>query len=396
MTFGRTLLALSVVLSILLSGCVKSPVTPIVQEAQSAEETPKEQSGSDNKGAARRQSTNEDVALELWNRMTPKQQAASVLMLNYPGTDVAAIAVFVSQIGPAGLIVMGDGIPDDELRLPEMVSQIQAASSLPMFVAVDQEGGWVRRVRTDPTPGALELRNEVPSKTQEAFRTRAELLESFGFNTNFGIVADVTGDQGSFVYDRVLGLDAADSSPRVAAAVRGEQGRVLSVIKHFPGHGSVSGDSHSSIPTTEMSYEEWLATQAPPFQAGTNAGAQMVMMGHLRYTAVDAQPASISNQWVRILRENMRFGGVVVTDDMAMFRDSGIPEFQDAGKNAVAALTAGVDLILDLGEDGEDPLEFGQQLVNAIVTAVETGELDPGRLQDAGVKLLAVRLGLPG
>src|SRR5690606_5636003 len=142
-------------------------------------------------------------------------------------------------------------------------------------------------------------------------------------DVNFGIVADVTADRGSFIFDRVLGTGVASAAPRVAAAVAGEQGVVGSTLKHFPGHGAVAGDSHVSVPTTGMSYDEWRATQAPPFEAGIDAGAEFVMLGHLRYTAIDAVPASLSAEWNRILRNELGFDGVIVTDDMSMLERSG-------------------------------------------------------------------------
>lgn len=335
-----------------------------------------------------------DRATELWEQMSPREQAASVLMLNYPGTDAASMAAFVQDIQPAGLIFMGDSIPDDESSLPGMIEQIQSESPIPLLIAVDQEGGLVRRVTTDPAPGAEELRDQDAEATKEAFATRGARLKELGFNTNFGIVADVTDDPGSFIYARVLGLDPDSASDRVAAAVSGEQPYVLSTLKHFPGHGSVAADSHTSVPTTDMTYEHWQTSEAPPFIAGIDAGAEMVMLGHLAYTDIDAAPASLSPAWAAILRDDLGFEGVLVTDDMKMLRDNGIAEYQDAGRNAVAALNAGVDLVLDIGEGGVAPQDFANGLIDTILEAVDSGELPEETLKSAGVRVLKLRLAL--
>ena len=337
-----------------------------------------------------------DQASELWDQMSRREKAASVLMLNYPGTDAASIAQFVSEIQPAGLIFMGDGIPEDESSLPGTIERIQSEAQLPLLIAVDQEGGLVRRVTTDPAPGAEELRNQDAQTTKDAFAARGARLSELGFNTNFGIVADVTDDPGSFIYARVLGVDPDSAANHVAAAVAGEKPYVLSTLKHFPGHGSVAADSHVSLPTTDMTYEQWQSSEAPPFIAGIDAGAEMVMLGHLAYTNIDTAPASLSPTWVGILREDLGFEGVLVTDDMKMLRDNGIAEYQDAGRNAVAALNAGVDLVLDIGEGGVAPQDFANGLIDSILEAVDSGELPEETLRSAALRVLELRLELEG
>jgi beta-N-acetylhexosaminidase len=183
----------------------------------------------------------------------------------------------------------------------------------------------------------------------------------------------------------VFGADAASVSERVAAAVAGERGVVLSTLKHFPGHGGAPGDSHALIPVTAMSLEEWRATQAPPFQAGVDAGAELVMMGHLRYTAVDAAPASLSAAWYGVLRDELGFDGVAVTDDLSMLEASGEAAYADPAANGVAALAAGADLLLYVG-----PVDTGA-LAARIADAVESGAIPAQRLADAARRVLELR-----
>ncbi len=382
-------------LSLVVAACASSP-TDLRPQEQSSVPAPDTPSKTAEEGKEASAPATEEPALELWEQMTPRQQAASVLMLNYPGTDADAIAQFVAETQPAGLILMGDGIPEDESMLPEIIGHVQEASPIPLLIAVDQEGGLVRRVTTDPTPGAEELRDQEPAATEAAFATRSARLQELGFNTNFGIVADVTDDPDSFIYARVLGLDPDSAASRVAAAVTGEKTHVLSVLKHFPGHGSVAADSHTSLPTTDMTYEEWQSNVAPPFIAGIDAGAEMVMLGHLAYTDVDSRPASFSPAWVEILRNDLGFEGVLVTDDMKMLRDNGIAEYSDAGQNAVAALNAGVDLVLDIGEGGVSPQDFANGIIDSILGAVQSGELPEETLKSAAMRVLDQRLEIGG
>jgi beta-N-acetylhexosaminidase len=320
--------------------------------------------------------------------MTLEQKIASLLMVHVGGVDAAPIRGVIDATGVAGVIFMGDNVASPE-QLAATSAMLSADPGLPVLTAIDQEGGIVRRL-PDGGPGAAVLRTQDPSATREAFRVRAALVASAGVSINFGIVADVTGDRGSFIYSRTLGSDAASAAPRVAAAVEGEHGVVFSTLKHFPGHGSVSGDSHSSVPTTAMGLDEWRATQAGPFEAGIDAGAEFVMLGHLRYSAIDAAPSSLSAVWNAILRDDLGFDGIIVTDDMSMLENSGEAAYADQAGNAVAALAAGTTLLLYVG-----PVDVGR-VVTAVAAAVREGSLPLAAIDDAARRLLELRRELSG
>lgn len=323
--------------------------------------------------------------------MTLEQKAASLLMLHAPGTDPAPLAALSGE-GIAGLILMGDNVPDDPAGLAALTAAVQVDPEARTLLAIDEEGGEVQRLPWDAAASAEQLRAEAPTASESAFAERGELLAAAGIDVNFGIVADVTGDPDSFIFGRVLGTDPAAAGERVAAAVRGETGRVASTLKHFPGHGQAPGDSHESLPTAPIGLDEWRALGAPPFQAGVDAGAELVMTGHLVYPAVDAAPASLSAEWHRILREELGFDGVVVTDDMLMLQHNGLAEYQDANANAVRAVASGADLLLYVLP--ADPSEFGISvpgLSGAIAAAVRDGRIPESRLDDAARRVLELR-----
>jgi len=329
--------------------------------------------------------------------MTLQQKIASMFMLHVPGTDPAVIRSFVDRYQPGGLILMGDNVPSPPEGLSTLVPLLSSDSGLPLLVGIDQEGGIVRRIPTDTAPSARELRPEVPFATEESFSARADLLARLGVSINFGIVADQTADTSSFIYSRVLGTTPRDAADRVAAAVTGEKGTVLSTLKHFPGHGAAPGDSHSSIPASAISLDEWRATHAVPFAAGITAGAELVMTGHLRFSAVDELPASLSPRWNSILREELGFAGIVITDDMRMLQDSGEPQFADAAANTVAAIAAGNTMVMyvlpaDPASIGADP----QHLVDAVAAAVADGRVAEATITAAARQLLVERRRLSG
>lgn len=333
-------------------------------------------------------------AAQLWDEMTPSQRVASVLMLHYPGTDAGAAQEFVKNVQPGGLILMGNNIPPVESQLIGYIEAVDEAALLPLIVAVDQEGGPVSRLEGDPAPGPSELRDGDAQTTEEAFRARAEYLHGLGINTNLGVVADTTADPEAFISDRVLGTTPELAADHVRAAVTGEKGTVLSTVKHFPGHGSAAGDSHTSIPSSDLTKEQWAAAAAPPFQEAIEADTELVMVGHLRYENVDAEPASVSPAWHQILREEMGFQGIIISDDMQMLRNSQEPGYADAVANAVAALNAGTTMVLDIGSADQDATAFADHLVSGILASIEAGELAPKTLEDAGLRLLELRLQL--
>jgi beta-N-acetylhexosaminidase len=316
--------------------------------------------------------------------MTTLERAASIVMTRVPSPDPATARAAVAASGIGGVILMGGDTRYSVDASAALTAALVVDPGLPPLTAVDQEGGIVARL-PDPGPSARDLARAAPDATRTAFAARAQLVAAAGIDVNFGIVADVTGDPASFLAPRVFGADAASVSERVAAAVAGERGVVLSTLKHFPGHGGAPGDSHALIPATAMSLEEWRATQAPPFQAGVDAGAELVMMGHLRYTAVDAAPASLSAAWYGVLRDELGFDGVAVTDDLSMLEASGEAAYADPAANGVAALAAGADLLLYVG-----PVDTGA-LAARIADAVESGAIPAQRLADAARRVLELR-----
>lgn len=328
------------------------------------------------------------------SQLTLEQKAAALLMLHAPGTDPAPLRSLVDA-GVSGLILMGDNVPGSPPELAALTAAVQADAAAPVLIGIDEEGGEVQRLPWDAAASAEGLRGAPPESARDAFATRAGTLADVGVSVNFGIVADVTADPASFISGRVLGTDPAGAAERVAAAVSGEEGVVMSTLKHFPGHGAAPGDSHSSVPTAPLTIDEWRAGPAIPFSAGIDAGADLVMTGHLAYPAVDPAPASLSPAWHGILREELGFTGVVVTDDMLMLQHNGLPEYADPGENAVRAIAAGADLLLYVLP--ADPSEFGisvEGLVASIVAAVHSGRISEDRLDEAVERVLGLRRSL--
>lgn len=329
-------------------------------------------------------------AAALVEKMTVSEQAASVVMGHIGGTDAAALSSYM-QSGLGGFILMGANIPQTEAELKVLTRALTVDASVPPLIAIDQEGGIVSRLPTDAYPASRSLKDRPATETAAAFAARGALVARSGITVNFGTVADFTADAGSFIHGRALGEDPASAADRVTAATTAQEPFLGSTLKHFPGHGAAPGDSHSAIPSTTKSLDEWRTTDAVPFEAGIAAGASLLMFGHLAYTAVDDVPASLSPTWYEIARNDLGFDGVAVTDDLGMLLSSGDPAYADPVRNGIAAIAAGSDLVLMIA--GSDSGTAGR-MVAGIAASVESGALPAERLSEAAARVMTLRLRL--
>lgn len=309
-------------------------------------------------------------------------------MGHVPGTDTAVLRDYMSS-GLGGFILMSDNISGGPDQVRAVTAALTVDPQLPPLIAIDQEGGVVSRLSWDALPAGRGLQSADAASVESAFAGRAELVAAVGANVNFGIIADVPLGPTSFIASRALGTDADSAATRVRAAVQGEKGIVLSTLKHFPDHGAAPGDSHHLIPTTDVPLEKWRMADAKPFIAGIDAGAELLMFGHLAYTSVDAAPASLSARWHAIARDELGFDGVMITDDLGMLSSSGVAAYRDPVANAVHAIVAGNDMVLMVA--GADA-ETAPAIVKGLVAAVADGRLPAQRLDDAATNVMELRM----
>jgi beta-N-acetylhexosaminidase len=319
--------------------------------------------------------------------MSPEQKIRSLIIANQPGRDPSALNSFVSSNELGGVIIMGSNVPETPEDLSGITSSLLGDPQLPRLIGIDEEGGYVSRLSYDGFAGANSLRYEPVISTTQAFSGRGQLLRSVGVNLNFGVVADVSADPASFIYSRSFGSSGSAVAERVSAAVDGENPFVLSTIKHFPGHGSAPGDSHIGIPSSPLSFEQWISSDAVPFQAGIDSGAEMVMFGHLAFPDVDPLPSSLSPLWHEVLRNQLGFEGVSITDDLTMLEASGLPQYENRVTNAVLALAAGNDVLLYVAGADFD----AATIVVGVLTAIQTGEISQAQIDNSVRRVLTLR-----
>jgi len=280
-----------------------------------------------------------------------------------------------------GLVYFKQNIQSKE-QITEMLANTVSMSKYPIFLAVDEEGDSVARVadtlKLDKVDSAAEIGAAGDSNNAyETYKKIGSYLCEYGFNLNFAPVADVlTNPDNDTLAKRSFGEDAEVVSSMVAASVKGlEETGVTACMKHFPGQGNADGDTHDGLTATDRTLEEIRATELQPFAAGMEAGAQMIMVGHIAVPSIteDNTPASLSKKVITdILREEMGYNGVVITDALNM---SSITEYYDPAQAAIMALKAGADMIL-MPEDFETAYE-------GVLAAVQDGTISEARINDS-------------
>jgi len=330
--------------------------------------------------------------------MDLRTKLAGLMVVTISGMDATFQQEFLERVPAAGFLLLAGNLQGDVYTIRDFITALHATSDFPLVIAVDQEGNPVARIPGDEFPGARVLGAGDTETTAEAFLARQQLVDRAGANVNFGVVADVSLGSGAYIHSLSFSPDPVVASEHVAVAARAEVPEVAQTLKHFPGHGLVFADSHRVVPSSDISFDEWRATHALPFEAGIEAGAELVMTGHIRVPSVSKDPASLSDDWVRILREDLGFEGVVITDDLRMLRNSGEEQYREPADLAVAALVSGHDLIMLAVDPATDPTyDTYTQMLDAMEQAVLDGQVSLEQVEQSLRRVLTLRsvLGTP-
>lgn len=362
-------------------------------EKEDPEQTPKEDPDIDPPATVEEQAAAILAEMSLRERIcqmfivTPEQLTGVRTVTSAGETTRQALQTY--PVG--GLIYMGANLVDPA-QVTQMIANTQDSSALGLFIAVDEEGGRVARLGSNAAmgttsfPAMLTVGASGHDAVYQAGLTIGTEIQQFGFNLDFAPVADVYSNPANTVIgDRAFSTDFAEAAELVASAVQGFQDSgILCTLKHFPGHGNTAEDSHAGAATSNRTLEELEQDEFQPFRSGIAAGAEMVMVGHISLPAVtgDQTPATLSHEIVTdLLREKLGFSGVVITDAMNM---GAITDYYSSGDAAVAAVSAGVDLILS-------PSSLSGA-VSGLLSAVESGTLSEARINESVLRILTMKL----
>ena len=326
--------------------------------------------------------------------MSSERLAGQVIVGRYHGTDPTGVASMLREHHLAGISITNGNVVD-EPQVREMTAALKQASlddgrTYPPVLGVDQEGGYVSHLRGiatefpafDAAGEAIEADGATGREIvrQAAYATGLELRD-LGFTWVFAPVADVTiGAADPTIGTRSASEDPAIAAKATAAAVRGfDAAGVVSTVKHFPGHGAATSDSHDTLPVLDSTLAEIEAHDLPPFEAAIATHAPAVMLSHLDLTAIaPGVPASLAPAVYDLLRDDLGFEGVAITDSL------GMGAVASSYKPAVAAVNAGADLLLMPVDTAETH--------RVVTTAIRQGDIPRERIAEAAARVVALQL----
>ncbi|HFI0453657.1 TPA: glycoside hydrolase family 3 protein [Streptococcus suis] len=271
-------------------------------------------------------------------------------------------------------------------QVKEEIAGYQANSKVPLLIASDEEGGTVTRISQlleTPFASPLELYQAggIEAILSDA-KQKTGLLKGVGIYAGFFPVADLSTDPSSFIYDRTIGQDATITSDYISQLVTVlKEEQFASTLKHFPGYGN-NADSHTDLVYDNRSLEELRANDFLPFKAGIEAGADSIMVSHNIVPAIDDVPSSISPEINKLLRSELGFQGVIMTDDFDML---GLSQFVDQNTGALQTIQAGTDMILSSSYASQIPY---------IVEQVKAGTITEDRIDQSVKRILGMKYDL--
>ncbi len=341
----------------------------------------------------------EAALLALLESLTLEEKAGQLFFVRVPAEN-AVEDIITYHLG--GYLLFGRDTQNKTANeLIQTIASYQAAAELPLLIGVDEEGGTVVRVSSNPhlrskkfsSPGKL-WKEGLDALLRET-REKSILLKTLGFNVNLAPVADVSINSGDFIYDRTTGMDAEETADYTARVTEAQSFYGLgSVLKHFPGYGN-NKDTHIGVAVDERSMETFLEQDFLPFQAGIAVEETVWPSGELRrlrpavlvshniVNCMDPElPASLSPEVHRILREDLGFDGVVMTDDLAM---DAVKAYAVDGNVAVMSIQAGNDLVVTTDYRTQIP---------RVIQAVKDGTLEEEAIDGACLRVLRWKLEL--
>ena len=326
--------------------------------------------------------------VKLLHSMTIEEKVGQMFIARCPASNAASLA---TQYALGGYILFAEDFKGKSVeQVKEDISSYQDASKINMFIGVDEEGGKVNRVSK-----YKEFRDEPFMSSQSLYADggyerikldtieKSRMLKNLGINLNFAPVADVSIDSSDYIYNRTFGLGAKETSIYVRTVVEiMNQEKMGSVLKHFPGYGG-NMDTHEGIAYDDRLYESFLSSDFLPFEAGIDAGAGIVMVAHNIVYSLDEQyPASLSAKVHKILREDLGFEGVIITDELSM---EGVKQFASDDEVAVLAVQAGNDLLCCTNFEVQ---------IQAVVDAVKQGKISEEQINESVLRILRLKYSL--
>ncbi|MGX7025545.1 glycoside hydrolase family 3 N-terminal domain-containing protein [Vagococcus hydrophili] len=295
-----------------------------------------------------KKTVDEEIA-DYVNQLSSAEKVGQLFLISVPEENTLSD---IEKYNPSGVVLFGRDIEKEtKTSLTDKISGFQKESHIPLLVASDEEGGTVTRVSQNreivetpfKSPQEIYKESGIDGLKKET-KERSELLKSLGINLNLAPVADVSTEKDSFIFERSMGMDAKETSQVITEMIKVmNEVKIGNSLKHFPGYGD-NKDSHTEIVYDERKVSDLKKNDWLPFEAGIEAGAGSVLISHnILKDLDDKKPASLSKPVHDALRNDLKFSGVIITDDMDM---KGLTEFTSQKEGALEAIMAGNDLVM--------------------------------------------------
>ncbi len=323
-----------------------------------------------------------DAAYAMLSEMSMEEKVGQLLLARCP--DNAAEQAERFQLG--GYVLFKRNVKDKTPEtLRDFIGGFQSVSEIPMICAVDEEGGEIVRVSSlsafretrFPSP-SMAYKNGGFQGIYDDYSEKSKFLLDLGFNLNLAPVADVSVDPKDYIYSRTLGLPAEETAEYITNAVSAaKEAGISSCLKHFPGYGN-NADTHTGSAIDERSEDSFRSSDFLPFKAGIDAGAECVLVSHNIVKCFDGEkPASLSPEIHRILREELDFSGIIMTDDLSM---DAVSLFCTDSLPYAEAVNAGNDMLI--------VTEY-EAAYNDILSATESEEIAQETIDRAVMRIIA-------
>lgn len=330
----------------------------------------------------------EERAMNTLNQMTLEEKIGQMFLVRCPLPE--QLDLYLS-LKPGGFIMFGRDFQDKTKELViDNIKYYQNNSDIPMVIGVDEEGGTVVRVSQNPllakkrfkSPQELYAIGGLEEIKRDALE-KSQLLLELGINLNLAPVADVSVSEEDFIYQRAFGKTAKETAEYVKTVVEAMKERNMSsTLKHFPGYGS-NVDTHTGFAFDKRPYEEFINNDFLPFIAGIESGAESILVSHNVVEAIDNElPASLSKKVIDVLRNDLEFTGIVMTDDLSM---AAISDLQLELPTEVMAVVAGNDMLI--------VTDF-EKSFKLLLNAAKDGSLPQERIDESVLRILQWKLSM--
>lgn len=379
------LILMAVIIASVTGGCQK----------ETKDITPSEQTNTYKAGEQPPQQTETiDAIQEIIKNMTLDEKIGQMVMVGIDGyTNDTHSTEMIENFHVGGFILFKNNIKNTD-QAQSLINSLKdknsSASSIPLFFSVDEEGGRVSRMPDEfvklPSNKVIGSRSN-PDFSFEIGKVIGKEIKSLGFNMDFAPVLDVNSNpQNPVIGDRSFGNNAQLVSLLGVKTMQGLGSQnVISVVKHFPGHGDTSVDSHVGLPVVNNDMERLKKLELIPFEDAIKNNVDVIMVAHILLPKIDPQnPASFSKSIITdLLRNEMNYNGLVITDDLTMGAITKNYKIEDA---AIKAVNAGSNIILVCHD-----YEKQASVIKALKAAVENGEIPAEKVYESVYKILLLK-----